>query len=799
MNAVVELTRVAPSRIERIRDAVHAAGHSLCLERPELLLAFRRSKEGRQLRDAHVCVRRASAIAFVMTQRQPRIYADELVLGNISSKRVAANFYPEGTSINILEDILRLEDRVVPLTLSLRERARLVYLALATSRDSVLLRALGTPSRLRHIHDITHAQRYIVTEQAGVAHQAGNHARVIREGLVAAERAADDCLARDASPDGQPLDADQRAFYQSQRIIIDGIRRMAGNLAAEAERLARTSSPPRRDELLAAATALRHVPYHPARNFREGVQAAWIMHLAMCLEDYEQGLSFGRLDQALIALYEQDLARGNITREQAVEFVASFQLKCGETMPVYSARMDHYFSGHDVAQGITLGGVDAQGRDATNAVSGIFLDAYALIGTREPALHVRIHEGTPPWFLEHCVATLQKTGARPAFFGDKAIIRAMRAAGYSEAHARDYAIIGCTELASQGRTYNSADAALMNLPLCLEQALNEGRNVAGRMQGAATPPVPAMQGMDDVVAAFRAQVRRAVDDMAQVMGWLEEAGRAIRTTPVNSLLTDGCLARGRDVTWGGADYDFTGVQAVGLADAGDSLHAIHRLVFEEQRLTLAQLVAILRNDFAGHEALAIEMQRKLPRYGNGNAEADRWVQIAADIYVEEVSRHRNTRGGKWLAGFYSMTCGHAFGRYTGALPNGRRAGARLSNGCSPADGADRNGPSALLRSVAALDKSRWCNSQVLNATFDRNTVGGKAGAAKLASLLRTYFIDQDGMQVQPAILNADDLRRARENPEAFPNLLVRVSGYCAYFADLQPDVQDEIIARTVHG
>ena len=635
MNAVADL--ISPwARIDRIRDAVHGAGYSLCLERPELLLDFRRSPLGKSLRDAHVCVRRATAIAHVMANRQPRVYDDELILGNMTSKRVAANYYPEGASLNIIEDIARLDDRVVPIRLSFSEKTRLVRIGAATLRDSVLYHALVSPSRIGHVWDMMHAERYIVTEQAGVSHQVGNYARVIREGLVSADELAADCLARDATPDGARLDADQRAFYESIRIIASGIRTMAANLADEADRCARAPglSATRRDELASAALGLRHVPYYPARTFREGLQAAWIVHVAMCLEDYEQGLSFGRLDQALLALYQRDLASGALTHDQAVDITASFQLKCCETAPAYSTRMDHYFSGHDVAQGITLGGVDAAGQDVTNELSGVFLDAYALIGTREPALHVRVHEHTPAWFLDKCVSTLQRTGARPAFFGDASIIRAMRNAGYSEAHARDYAIIGCTELASQGRTYNSADAALSNLPMCLELALNEGRTFAGKRHGSHRPPAPALHSMDDVVAAFRAEVRRSVDDMAQVMGWLEEAGRAHRTTPVNSLITDGCLAKGRDVTWGGAEYDFTSVQAVGLADAGDSLYALNRLVFDERRLTLAEFVDILRADFVGHEVLQTELQHKFKRYGNGDAEVDRWTQVAADAWVD---------------------------------------------------------------------------------------------------------------------------------------------------------------------
>ncbi|MFA5940653.1 MAG: pyruvate formate lyase family protein [Sinimarinibacterium sp.] len=800
MNVAVKLDQPR-TRIERIRDAVHAAGYSLCLERPTLLLKFRKSRAGSRLRDAHVCVRRATAIAYVMAQRRPHLYDDELIVGNMSSKRVAANYYPEGASVNIVEDLTRMGRRAVPLKLSLGEKARLARIAAATFRDSVAFHALSSPARIRHLWEILHAKRYIVTEQAGIAHQVGNYARVIRSGLVASDELAARCLECGQTPDGAALDADQRAFYESIRIIVAGIRRMTANLADEAERLAQAPDCPaaRRVELAAAAAALRHVPYFPARNFREGLQAAWIVHVSLCLEDYEQGLSFGRLDQALIELYDQDLANGTLTRAGAVELVASFQLKCCETMPVYSTRMDHYFSGHDVAQGITLGGVDAQGRDVTNELSGIFLDAYSLLGTREPSLHVRIHQDTPAWFLAKSVATLQTTGARPAFYGDEAVIRAMRSAGYSEAHARDYAVIGCTELASQGRTANSADAALFNLPLCLELALNAGRTFAGKRLGADTAPAESMQSMDDVLTSYREQVRYAVDEMAQVMGWLEQAVRQHRTTPVNSLITDGCLERGRDITWGGAEYNFTSVQAVGLADVGDSLYALNRMVFEERRMQPAEFVAILRADFAGHETLRLELQRRFKRFGNGEAEVDRWVTTAADTYIDVVSRHRSSRGGQWIAGFYSMTCGHAFGRYTGALPNGHRAGTRLSNGCSPVDGADRSGPSALFRSVASLDRSRWSNSHVLNATFDKKTIGGKTGAAVLASLLRTYFLDQQGLQVQIAVLDAAALKLARENPQAFPNLLVRVSGYCAYFADLQPEIQDEIIARTMHG
>lgn len=258
------------------------------------------------------------------------------------------------------------------------------------------------------------------------------------------------------------------------------------------------------------------------------------------------------------------------------------------------------------------------------------------------------------------------------------------------------------------------------------------------------------------------------------------------------------MQTGKDVTWGGAHYDFTGVQGVGLADVGDSLYALNRLVFEEKRYTLEQFVTILKNNFKGNELLRIELLQRFPRYGNGDASVDAWAQVASDAWVNAVAKQNNTRGGRWIAGFYSMTCGYAFGRHTSALPNGRLKGERISNGCSPVDGKDKTGPSALFRSVSGIDRSDWSNSCVLNATFDKKLASGAHGKGILIQLLRHYFKEQEGMQVQVALLDSNVLKEAREDPNAHPNLLVRVSGYCAYFADLQPEVQDEIIARTMH-
>jgi formate C-acetyltransferase len=376
-------------------------------------------------------------------------------------------------------------------------------------------------------------------------------------------------------------------------------------------------------------------------------------------------------------------------------------------------------------------------------------------------------------------------------------------AGMTTEHARDYAVIGCVEMASQGRTYNSSDACLFNLPLCVELALNEGRrflgwNPARRRCGAVTPPVAQMASFEDVVNAVCSQVNDAVNEMVKVISWLEKTYRTVRPTPINSIVTQGCLEKGKDVTWGGGLYDLTSIQTAGLADAGDSLYAIKRLVFDEQRMSLSQLADILKNNFSGHEILRQELVNKFPHFGNGIEEVDAMTQLAADIYSEAILSHKNTRGGQYVPGIYSMTCHIGFGRKTGALPSGRLAGERLSNGLSPIDGLDRCGPTAVLRSAAALNSHKWSNCCALNIKFDKKMVSGQVGKKALSGIFRTYF-EQGGMQVQVNVLDADMLREARQDPNAHPGLVVRVSGYCAYFNDLQPNVQDEIIERTAHG
>jgi formate C-acetyltransferase len=796
------------SRITAIRTELLSTPYSICLERPKLLEEFWNSKDGRlSARAEHPLVHRSLALQYIFSNRKPRIYDGELIIGNMTSKRIATNYYIEGGSINILEDLARLKRRTIPLTLTGMEKAELLRIGIQNAFKSVGGKALLKPARLSHFLDFFRAKRYFITEEAGIGHQVGNYRMVVHEGLRRPFEEAKKRLEEGKLANGSPLNADQRAFFRSVIITIDGIKKMAENLAVEAEKMA--SQPEvtesRKAELLESAMSCRWVPFEPARTYSEGLQAVWLVHVALNLEDFEQGLSFGRLDQILLPLYRNDIAQGRLTLEKAIEITASFCLKTCETIPLYSERVDKFFSGNGVAQAFTLGGTDAEGNDVTNELSGLILNAYAQVLTREPAVHVRIHPGTPDWFFHKSVELLQQGTSRPSFFGDTAVVRALEEAGMTKAHARDYAVIGCVEMASQGRTYNSSDAALFNLPLCLELALNEGGRFHGRARiegprrfGAPTPQASELKTFEDVLKAYRTQVRNGIDDMVKVISWLEEVYRNFRTTPVNSILTQGCMDKGMDVTWGGGLYDYTSVQAAGLADVGDSLYILNKVVFEEKRFSLEEFVQILRDNFRGREDLRVELANKYPRYGNRNPDADHMTQLAADAFSYALWTHKNTRGGQYVPGFYSMTCHVGFGKVTGALPNGRKSGARLSNGLAPIDGSDRLGPTAVLRSAASLDSRKWMNCYALNLKFDKQVVQGENGRKALVNLFKNYFA-QEGMQVQVNILDPETLKAAKTDPSSYPGIVVRVAGYCAYFNDLQPEVQDEIIERTTHG
>jgi pyruvate-formate lyase len=388
-----------------------------------------------------------------------------------------------------------------------------------------------------------------------------------------------------------------------------------------------------------------------------------------------------------------------------------------------------------------------------------------------------------------------KGNGAPALFSDEAAVAALVYHGYPLEEARNYGVVGCVELALPGNSFFSTDAGLFNLPMCLELALNGGRRFRHRARvGADTDDAGSFQNLDQVIDAFRHQVDYMVERMIADFRVVENGNRNYNPTPFSSMLVDGCLETGLDLTAGGARYNSSGVQGVGVADVADSLAALEEVVFRKKKYTMDEVMEALRADFEGYDALQAELLNA-PKYGNDDPRVDQYADLVVYVFHQALSRRANTRGGDYVPGFYSVTCHVAFGKQVGALPSGRNAESSFASSLGPGNGCDRLGPTALLQSVARIDSKLMPNGCALNLRFDPYALSGDDAVEKFAALIKGFFAE-GGMQLQFNIVDPEVLQDARRHPGKYPGLVVRVAGYCAYFDDLPDDTKDEIISRT---
>jgi pyruvate-formate lyase len=408
------------------------------------------------------------------------------------------------------------------------------------------------------------------------------------------------------------------------------------------------------------------------------------------------------MGQFLHPYYERGLADGTLSRDAATELVAAFCIKLCEVLPVFSKGATRLHGGLMSGQAVTIGGTDRWGRDATNDLSFVFLDVADRLRMRQPNFHARIHPDTPASFLDRIDATLCDGANIPALYNDVVIVEALRARGYDEADSRDFAVCGCVEPVAPGKTFGSTDAALFNLPIVLELALNEGRRFHDRHRvGTRKPPVSSMRTMRDVERSFERPLQFMVERMVRVLRAVEHATCS---------------------TAGGARYHSSGVQCVGPSDTGDSLYAIERAVFVERRFTLAQLVEELKGNLED-PGLAAYL-RGPAKFGNDEPDVDRFTAYVVEYFSRELAHHSNTRRGPYVAGIYSMTTHFHFGSVTGALASGRRGGECFASGVAPGNGKDLRGPTALFNSVNRIDCRRISNGANLNVRFDHRTLRG---------------------------------------------------------------------------
>ena len=795
----------------RLRDLLRThfeVTPEICAERPRLLTEWHR-RNGFEVdasgRPWNPEIRQALALKYLMERRAPIIAEQSLVAGTSTSKQpTGVVIYPDAQGVMIWGELLSVAKRGLnPYRISRQDLETLhdVFPFWAernfrewVRRDHGDPRCLAIDSRWGF---------YFVWKSVGISHTVPDFRRLLERGI--------DGVIADigAGLNDRALDDAQANTLHAMRISLEGVNAYAANLAGEARRLAGSTTEPRRaSELLRLAAICGRVPAQPPTTLDEAVNALWILWVALHMENTNTGLSLGRLDQLLQPYFAADMARLGTQAERdaylrhAIELVGCLYMRGTDHLPLVPDLGNYLFGGSSSDQAITLGGLTPEGSDAVNDMTYICLKVTEMLCIRDPNVNARFHpRGNSDTYLKRLCEVNFITAATPSMHNDEAVFRALAQHGYPQPDVRDWSATGCVEPTLSGRHMGHTGAILMNLVAALEMALNDGRHPGmGWDLGPRTGRVEegAFATFDEFFAAYAAQQRFLIGQAVELNGMLGRAHARYRPTPLLSAMTDGCLRSGRDVTAGGALYNTSGSSNIGLADVVDSLMAIKRLVFEERRVSFPDLKRAIDADFLEHPELHALVQTRVPHFGSGDPGAIEMARRVMRLVHDTYAEHTNARGGKYTAGFWSMSQHVAYGTLSGALPSGRRARKAFTPGLTPHAGASK---SLLdnLRDVACLDPHAMDNNIAFNVKLIPSASDSREDMVdRMRAYVRTYF-EQGGMQMQFNVVTADVLRDAMAHPDNYKNLLVRISGYNAYFVTLNRDMQIELIERAEYA
>jgi len=595
---------------------------------------------------------------------------------------------------------------------------------------------------------------------------------------------------------------EQKNMARAVIISAEATRDLADRYTVQAKRLAENETDPkRRDELQEIARICQKVPWLPPETFSEALQALWFTHmLAMAAESYPgPGLSPGRVDQYLYPYYQGDRDAGRLTEESAREWLQCLWIKHNYVYDYQGWTGTNQGINSSFGQLITLAGMDAQGHDATNDLTYLMLEVIEEMNLLEPKPNVRVHAGISDKLLDRLVEMLAKAQGSPFLINfDENSIAGLRWQGLPEERLWDYAPVGCLENTLIGDDRSGTVDVNLNLAKAIELVLNDGRDMAtGKQIGPRTGDPEKFKGFSQFMGAFKQQLKTILEQLIAANN-LADAGRARwEPVPYLSALVDGCLQSGKDCNAGGARFNFLTVEGVALATVVDSLAAVKKLVYEDRQIEMGNLVVAIRANFEGQESLRRTLLAKAPKYGNDDGYADEIAREVSRFWTEEAFKHVSSTGKRYRGGYLSWNYWIAYAPTTAATPDGRRRGQFLSNAVCPVNGADRKGPTSVIKSVGKLGLETAPNGASHTMSFSPNLLRNPEQRQKLKALLRAYG-QVGGTCLQVNVIDADTLREAQRFPDEYHNLLVRVTGYNAYFVGLGKEIQDEIIARESH-
>jgi formate C-acetyltransferase len=611
-------------------------------------------------------------------------------------------------------------------------------------------------------------------------------------------------LRQEALSCGEGASGDRADFYRAVALVMEGACRFMVRYAELAETFA--AAPEHSGaaaDLREGARICRALAEAPAESFHQALQSLWFLFVILHLESNASSFSPGRMDSYLYPYYKKDIDAGILTEERGLELIECLWIKFNEIVYMRNRNSARYFAGFPIGFNIVTGGQDSQSRDFVNRLSFFFLKAQEHLGLPQPNLSVRLHEHTSEEFLRQAIRVVSFGSGMPQFFNDRAVIPALEHIGVSKPHALDYAVVGCVELTTQGNNLGWSDAAMFNLNKVLELTLTGGKDLlTGKQIAPDRGNLCSYRSFEELEKAFAEHLDYYIEKMIACCGLVEQAHMDLLPTPFLSAVISDCMKQGLDVTAGGALYNLSGIQMIQIANLADSFAAIKALVFDggdNSRVSAGEFLAALEDNFEGHEPLRQMILRRVPKYGNDVDWVDGLGTKWAEYFRAKLEGYTNYRGGPYHTGMYTVSAHVPMGEMVGASADGRLAGTPLADGgMSPMYGRDAAGPTAVLKSVSKLDKLLTSNGGLLNMKFLPEFFTSPGGIEKFGQFLRA-FVDLEIPHIQFNVIRREDLLAAREDPEQYRSLTVRVAGYTAYFTELDRKLQDEIIARTSYG
>ncbi len=824
-----ESTVDARNRTQLLKKKILSAPYEICIDRARYFTQAFKETEGE-----HPSLRSAKAIERTLDNMTVYILPEELLVGNRSSKLVAAFIPIERGEFNTvfeldLKNVMKRKEK--PFQLSLKEKEELMneimpYWKGKTIRDHkkecwkkndlLITPRFGPFSILRRVKNF--GIRSLVKTMGPLMKGRMRHAlRGLREIALNNPNLVDDCFddqghlilghdrlikmgfreVKEKALTLKEKNPDKSIFYDSVILVCNAVKRFAERFAKLANEMASEESKlDRKEELHKIAKNLLKVPWNPPDNFYEAMQFLWFTQdLALISFGLGGIFSIGRPDQYLYPFYKKDIEEGTITREFALELVEELLIKLSYNLlilPSYAKQTASELGGDNNA--VAIGGVDEKGEDSTNDLSFVFMDAISNIKSMTNSFSMRLHSKSSDDYLLKVAEVFSKTSG-PAIYNDEIIVPALEKSGCTLEDSRDYSIIGCVEPTSCGNTHGCTAGNDISLVGILERVICNGKlRMMGKRTGLKTGKFENFKSFDEILEAYKTQLVYMTEFIAKCVNCKDKAYMEGFHNTMVSILVEGCLEKGMDITEGGAKYNFGSITARGLATTADSLIAIKKAVFDEKWLTLKELKKVLNKNFRKNELLRQKLINKVPKYGNDNEEIDEMARWVAETFCDEVMKQKSIRGGIFRPGFFSYGMNVIDGSLLGATPNGRRAGEPVSNSMSPTNNAEKKGPTAIIKSYAKINHEKISNGSALNIKLSPSFLKSEERRKDFTYLLRS-FVDLGAMHAQFNTVDTKTLLDAQLNPENYWDLVVRVSGYCAYFNDLGKKVQDDIIDR----